>query len=318
MNYNPLVSVIIPCYNVTEYVDKAVYSILGQTYTNLEIIIIDDASTDDTLLKIKAIKDARIKLIEFKENTKKIEAVNASLKLATGELIAFQDADDWSEPNRIEQQLKWFQSIEDLGICFTKYRLYSHTITVPVKIAQSDAELKDEFLKFGLKELTDLAPTMCATMMITRAVLEKTTGYHPYFAGRVAEDIHWVYRILKEFKGVAIDEPLYNITIREGSLTQMQYAGCNVKAAYAWHLLSHIVDKDIQENIDILDPVNNRLLQDLELKACEHALEESILRLNSLKFTFENSMSYKLGKLFLTPVHLLKSFKKTIDRRVSR
>ena len=70
-NTTPLVSIIIPCYNVSGYVEKAVTSILNQSYNNLEIFLIDDASTDDTWQKIKSFKDARIKVIAFKENTQK-------------------------------------------------------------------------------------------------------------------------------------------------------------------------------------------------------------------------------------------------------
>ena len=79
---SPLVSVIIPCYNVSAYVTKAVLSIIGQSYTNLEILIIDDASTDDTLTQIRSIKDDRISIFEFKQNTQKIGAVNKVLQLA--------------------------------------------------------------------------------------------------------------------------------------------------------------------------------------------------------------------------------------------
>lgn len=106
MNSNPLVSIIIPCYNVEAYVEKAINSILNQTYTNLEIWIIDDASTDGTLQKVNAIKDDRIRIISFKENTQKVGAVNEALQKVNGDYIAFQDADDWSEPTRVQQQLK--------------------------------------------------------------------------------------------------------------------------------------------------------------------------------------------------------------------
>ena len=76
MVLEPLVSVIIPCYNVSSFVDKAVNSILFQTYTNLEIWLIDDASEDDTLQKIRSVKDDRVYLEIFKNNTQKIFAVN--------------------------------------------------------------------------------------------------------------------------------------------------------------------------------------------------------------------------------------------------
>lgn len=300
----PLVSVIIPCYNVSAYIKKAVTSIINQTYTNLEIILVDDASTDNTLEIINSIDDPRIKRIAFKENTRKIGAVNAALNLATGAFIAFQDADDWSELNKIEKQVSQFGEAIDLGVCFTKYRIINQKISVPEKIAKTDNELKDEFLKFGNRELTHLAPTMCATMMISRAVLNDTKGYHSYFSGRVAEDSHWVYRILKIYKGIAVNEPLYNINIREGSLTNIQFSGRNAKASYSWCLLSKIIAKDINENVDLLSVENEYELLETELKACEEVLIESIIMINKTRVAYESSRSYQLGNFLLTPIRL--------------
>ncbi|MFD2515643.1 glycosyltransferase family 2 protein [Pontibacter locisalis] len=309
MKSTPLVSVIIPCYNVSDYVEKAVSSILSQTYTNLEILIVDDASTDDTLLKVKSFKDKRIKILEFQDNTKKIEAVNAALKLSTGDLISFQDADDWSEPERIAKQVSRFAGVEDLGICFTKYRYTGAKPSEPASISVTDEELKDEFLKFGNRSFTHLAPTMCATMMITKAALNDTCGYHPYFTGRVAEDIHWVYRILKRYKGSAVEETLYNIRVREGSLTSLQFTGKNVKAAYSWQLLSKVIYYDIQKGIDVLDPIQFDFMKRVELEACEEALTKSILQINKLKLSYESSTRYKIGKLLLSPFLYLKSLR---------
>ena len=83
---DPLVSVVIPCYNVSDYVQQAIDSILAQTYTNLEIWVVDDASTDDTLQKINSFNDKRIRVISLKENTHKVGAVNEALTKVRGEL----------------------------------------------------------------------------------------------------------------------------------------------------------------------------------------------------------------------------------------
>jgi glycosyltransferase involved in cell wall biosynthesis len=303
---NPLVSIIIPCYNASEYVEEAIRSIIDQSYTNLEIIIIDDASTDDTLDVIKSIKDDRVKIIECKENTKKVGAVNSALKLVNGDLVAFQDADDWSDPVRISEQVNQFRLNENLGICFTNYRYHGNKNFVPAKIAVTDEELKNEFLQFGYKQNNSLSPTICATMMITKQVLNQTCGYHPYFAGRVAEDIHWVYRILKSFKGITIDEALYNIKITKDSLTREQFSGKNIKSAYSWKLLSKIIHKDVHENMDVLDPDNIEELRKLELEASEEALAENIRLVHATKALYENSWSFKLGRLLLSPLSLIK------------
>jgi glycosyltransferase involved in cell wall biosynthesis len=308
-NGSSLVSVIIPCFYVATYVEKAVQSILSQSYKNLEIWIIDDASTDNTLQKINAIKDNRIQVIAFNENTQKVGAVNEILQKVNGEFIAFQDADDWSEPERIQEQLKEFQKDPELGISFTNYRYVGAKTFLPGKIALTNEELRNEFLNYTYKRPKRVSPTNCPTMMISRPALQKTKGYSSYFAGRVAEDIQWIYRILKDFKGVTVDKVLYNYNLRKGSFTQIQSTGIKPKYAYSWQLLSKIIYKDIHERINVLAPENKGLLSQLELEACEDALVENIQLLNKTINTYENSTSFKIGKLLLTPWRLLKSLK---------
>ena len=306
---NPLVSVIIPCYNVEKYVSKAISSILSQTYTNIELWIIDDASTDKTLEVINSFSDPRINAIIFAENTSKIRAVNEVLKKVNGDFICFQDADDWSCEKKIELQVKEFIQDPHLGICLTNYR-YANKITESYPIAITDEQLKDEFLNFRHKENKELAPSMCATMMITQKVLRKFFGYNPFFKGRVAEDIHWLYRILKFNKGISIPEVLYFINLREASLTGYFYSGKNAKAAYSWQLLAKIIHKDIYENIDVLDAENVNELKALELQACEEALVEQIQLNHKIIAVYENSTSFKIGKIVLTPFKKLSGLRK--------
>ena len=306
---DPLVSVIIPCYNVGGYVQQAIHSIVEQSYKNLEIWIIDDASTDDTLQKINAIKDARIKVMPFTENTKKVGAVNEVLQKVRGDYIAFQDADDWSEPERIKMQLKEFRNDPELGICFTGYRFIGKKVSLPSKISLTNNELKKEFLDFYKNDIKRNS-TVCPTMMISKEVLLKTKGYSSYFSGRVAEDVQWIYRILKDFKGITIDQPLYNYRLREGSFTQIQSTGTNAKYAYSWELLSKIIHKDVYEGVDVLAPENKELLNQLELEACEEALVKTTKLLNDTRSLYENSTNFRLGKLLLKPLRALKKLKR--------
>lgn len=307
MNNNtvPLISVIIPCYNVELFVEQAILSILNQTFKNLEIWIVDDASTDNTLQIVKNIKDERIKLLELKKNTQKVGAVNEVLKKVTGNYIAFQDSDDWSEPQRLEKQLEAFEKNPSLGICFTNYRKISDKIYPSGRIAFTNEELRNEFLNFkALKE--NASPTACSSMMISRAALEKTSGYSPFFAGRVAEDIQWIYRILKYFNGVTIQDPLYNYRIRPGSFSQISTSGIKPKYVYSWHLLEKIIYKDIHEGVDMLSPDNLDELKKLELEACEEALTDYVVKLNKMKESYASSTSFRLGNYILAPLRALK------------
>lgn len=316
-NLKPLISVIIPCYNVAPFVCRAVESILIQTYKNLEIWIINDASTDETLQKINSFQDPRIKIITFKENTQKIGAVNEVLKKVTGDYIAFQDADDWSESNRIEEQVREFFKDDKLGICFSNYKCIGRRTFLPVKINLTNEDIRNEFLNYNIKRENGNFPTICGTMMISKLALHKTGGYHPYFAGRVAEDIQWIYRILKDFKGITVNKVLYNYQSREGSLTHIQSTGNKPKYAYSWQLLSKIIYKDVHEGKDLLAPENKEMLDKLELEACEQALAEKIMELRNLQIAYEKSARYRLGKFLLTPWSFIKSKINLFHRNLS-
>ncbi len=100
---NPKISVIVPVYNSEFYLEKCIDSIMNQSYKNLEIILIDDGSTDQSceIVKLYAQKDQRI-ILKRQDNAGESAARNNGLKLATGEYIGFVDCDDWIEPDMYE------------------------------------------------------------------------------------------------------------------------------------------------------------------------------------------------------------------------
>lgn len=115
---NPLVSVIIPCYNAEKFVERAVRSIMEQTYQNLEIICINDCSKDGTgeILQKLATEDARIVYVENETNLKLPKTLNKGIALASGDYIARMDADDISFSERIEKQIKFMQDNMNVDI----------------------------------------------------------------------------------------------------------------------------------------------------------------------------------------------------------
>ncbi len=114
---DPLVSVILPVYNVAPYVKAAANSILRQSYDRLELILIDDGSTDETLDLIRPLSaDSRVRLIS-RENRGLIETLNEGLELAQGELIARMDGDDVSYPHRLATQVEAFRNDDSLALC---------------------------------------------------------------------------------------------------------------------------------------------------------------------------------------------------------
>ena len=121
MSQEPLVSVLIPCYNCEKYVEEAVMSIIEQSYSNLEILVIDDGSTDNTgsILQELAQKDSRIRYIKNETNLKLIRTLNKGIDLCRGKYIARMDADDISLPTRIVKQVNFLEKHPDIGIVGT-------------------------------------------------------------------------------------------------------------------------------------------------------------------------------------------------------
>lgn len=103
----PLVTVIMPCFNAGETLATALRSLLNQTHRNLQILVADDASSDNSVAIVRdfASRDSRVKLVQLQQNSGAYAARNAALKLAKGKYITTHDADDWSHPEKIARQL---------------------------------------------------------------------------------------------------------------------------------------------------------------------------------------------------------------------
>ena len=117
----PLVSVIMPVYNTAGYLERSIYSILNQTYSNLEFIIIDDGSTDGSLKLIEQIDDKRIKIIQNRHNVGNYVCRNQGMRVANGKYIAVMDSDDIAMPHRLEAQVQKMESDEKVIAVGTQF-----------------------------------------------------------------------------------------------------------------------------------------------------------------------------------------------------
>ena len=106
-----LVSIILPTYNRSQYICRAIESVLNQTYDNLELIIIDDGSKDNTLEIISKYQNPKIKVIRNKENLGFVKSLNKAIKLAQGKYIARIDDDDyWSDSKKLKKQIEFLEN----------------------------------------------------------------------------------------------------------------------------------------------------------------------------------------------------------------
>lgn len=127
----PLVSVLIPAHNACETIEVALKSLMNQTYRSLEILVIDDSSSDDTADVVKSLQevDPRIKLLSQVKQAGTYRARNMGLAQSTGELITVHDADDWSHPEKLERQVALLWKSPDLKGCFSSWARLSNALT---------------------------------------------------------------------------------------------------------------------------------------------------------------------------------------------
>ncbi|MGB3653465.1 MAG: glycosyltransferase, partial [Rivularia sp. (in: cyanobacteria)] len=170
--YNPLVTVIIGNYNYEQFIGKAIDSVLNQTYENIEIIVVDDGSTDNSRKIIDSYGDRIIPV--FKENGGQPSNYNAGFASSKGDIICFLDSDDIFLPNKVSRIVSIFESYKDIGWCFHSLQLINDsdkllgaTTTVNYKSAECDYR---SILRRG-KIPPHLPP--CPTLCFKRSLLEQ-------------------------------------------------------------------------------------------------------------------------------------------------
>ncbi|RKL68038.1 glycosyl transferase family A [Salipaludibacillus neizhouensis] len=179
---NPKVTVIMPVYHAEELIHTAIQSILSQTWKNLEVIVVDDCSSDNTFSVAQSYeqKDSRVKVIKTDVNGGAYIARNHALKLATGEFVTINDADDWSHAEKIEKQVK-------------------HLIAHPAKIGNTSQQARAteelDFFRRGKPGLY-IFSNMSSFMFRREPVIEKI-GY--WDCVRFGGDSEFIKRIKLEF-----------------------------------------------------------------------------------------------------------------------
>ena len=137
-----LISIIMPVYNAEKYLDRAINSVINQTYTNWELICINDASTDGSLKILEKYKSHKIKVESLPKNLGTATARNLALKIAKGRFIAFLDADDYYHKKKLEKQIEFMKS-NNYAFTFTGYAFvyengFEKKVRVPKRLHYKD------------------------------------------------------------------------------------------------------------------------------------------------------------------------------------
>lgn len=210
----PLISVIVPIYNVEPYLNSCVQAIVNQTYDNLEIILVDDGSPDNcpALCDAWAERDSRIKVIH-KTNGGLSDARNAGLAAATGELISFIDSDDWIEPAFFSAL---YHAMERTGAeiaeCATQYVAEDGAIIRTRNAAPGPLDHIEALRRLVLE---DGVYQTVWNKLYRREMIEGI----PFEKGKHHEDDFWTYQIFDRINTLAVvSTPMYNYRQRGSSI----------------------------------------------------------------------------------------------------
>lgn len=215
------ICIIIPIYNVEKYLPQCLDSVLEQTYQNLEIILVNDGSTDSCgeICDGYANKDSRIKVIH-KENGGLSDARNAGIKIATGEFIAFIDSDDWISPNFCEILLKTaLQNKAEIVECgFAKFENES-------EINLEKSSEKNEKFVYNTEEAVELLMKENLKQMACNKLFKRDIIKNIFFEkNRKHEDEFWTYQIFGNANQIVkINKVLYFYRQHSQSIMGINY-----------------------------------------------------------------------------------------------
>jgi len=202
-------------YNAMPYLPQAVESILGQTFGDFEFIVINDASTDESREVIDSYRDARIRLLDNKENLGLTRSLNRAFQHAQGEFIARQDADDISLTQRLEKQISFLRDHQDVGLLGTSYQVINEAGQV---LYTSHPPASDTEIRW----ITLFHNAFCHTSVMFRrnVVLQDTYPYNE--AMRYAQDYELWSRLLRTTRAANLGEPLVQNRTHAANITTQQ------------------------------------------------------------------------------------------------
>ena len=203
----PRVSVLMGVYNCADTVEKSIDSIVAQTFTDWEMIICDDGSTDDTVLIVSnyAKKEPRIKLIQNEGNHGLAYTLNHCLSIATGEYCARMDGDDICDPSRFFKQVAFLDGHPEYGFVSSRMTRFDEQgiYDIPQYVESYSPTMKD-YVKGS--------PFCHAPVMMRKSAYDKVCGYRDIPETLGVEDYDLWFRLYaKGVKGFVLQEPMYSM-----------------------------------------------------------------------------------------------------------
>lgn len=337
MQNNPKISVLLPVYNCELYIKEAIDSILNQTFSDFELLVIDDASTDKTVEIIKNYTDNRIVLTQKPKNLGYTDSLNYGLSSAKGEYIARMDGDDFSLPNRFEKQVAYLDSNLDVVLCGANYSIIDTDIVN--QLPENSDEIQIQFIRNNC--------IAHPVVMLRNSVLKENNIIYDV-TKEPAEDFDLWVRLLNYGKLYNIQEVLLNYRVHQKQVSNLQSekqrnvsvdTKLNVfkNLCINWNsneekifkkFLSNIYLIDLYE-LDVLKNINNKILNSNKSKAVfNHQLLSNYLQkeenrllikyfINNSKYNFKVLLDYFKKKNEVIPSLQLKDELKLILKCLS-
>lgn len=225
----PKVSVLMPVYNAAPYLKEAIDSILGQSFTEFELIIINDGSTDSSNEIIKSYQDPRISFTNNESNLGLVETLNLGIDLAQGEYIARMDGDDISLPERLARQVDFMDAHPEVGACGSAFQFFGDSD----RIALHPSDYKQCFTLLSVNSSLGHPTSMIRRKVLTDHHIRYENEYH-----YAADYAFWI-RVSQVSCISSLPETLllYRWHSANMSKTDPSRAMARIKARILWHEL---------------------------------------------------------------------------------
>lgn len=241
------VSIIVPVYNVEKYLARCIDSIIFQTYSNLEIILINDGSTDNCgkICNDYAIQDTRIKVIH-QENQGLAETRNVGLRAVSGKYILFVDSDDWIELDTVSQCLNYLHEYNADVVCFRAVREYANSL-------RGGGAKNKLIIMNGNDALSAVhLPKYISVSSCNKLYKADLFKGIEYPRGKISEDVYTTYKIIANAdKVICIDKVFYHYFVREDSISHRTFSPQTYNVAEgAQNCFDFAMSKNISWNKD--------------------------------------------------------------------
>lgn len=226
-----LVSVLMVNYNHADTIEKAVKSVLNQTYSKIQLIIVDDGSTDDSVEIVKNIKDSRIELYEEKENRQICAVTNIGMKKVRGEYFARIDSDDLWMKNKLEVQLGYLKDHPECEICFTHAKIIDENDCIIDSELEKLYAVRYKKQEEWLETFFFLGNCLSMTSVLMKTSLMIETGEFNVSYRQLHDFEYWI-RIAKNHIMAVIPEKLVRMRRYENETNNSNTSEINTTRSY--------------------------------------------------------------------------------------